>query len=533
MKKRTLILQEELITFLLDPLSYPCPPKRIRLVQTHASYVFLSFPYVYKVKKEVNFGFLDFSSLENRRYYSEREVVLNRRLCPEIYLGVIPIYLRAGKLTFEEGDKVVEYAVKMRKLQDRYFMPRLLRHGQVTTMDIDRIVSKLKDFYEAGKPAQKISRWGRIEKLKISTDENFDQTRHFVGLTISRPAFEAIISYTSDFYTRNVKLFNSRLRGHKIRDCHGDLHLEHIHLAPKTLSIYDCIEFNDRFRYIDVANDMAFLAMDFDHHERPDLSQQIVARMADALHDSEMLRLMDFYKCYRACVRGKVESFHQARAEVPETERKKSRMQAKRYFRLALRYAVCGSKPTVFIVMGRIACGKSTLATALGRELGCEVISSDRMRKELAAVPLYQRGEESARRRVYSEAMTKDTYKTLFQCAENELDRHASVILDATFGRRQHRDEIRRLLDSKGANYRFIEAQAPGDVVKRRLEQRECATHEISDARLENFEMLARSYEAPSEIRTDRCLRVATDRPATVTIAGVLKELAAFESTSP
>jgi uncharacterized protein len=532
MEQSTSVAQDELIAFLLDPESYPYHPKRVRLVQTHASYVFLGFPYVYKVKKKVNFGFLDFSSLENRRYYSEREVILNRRLCPEIYLGVIPISLSAGKLIFGEGEEVVEYAVKMRKLQDQYFMLRLLHRDQVTTQDLDRIVSRLKDFYEAERPTQKITKWGRIEKLKISTDENFDQTRVFVDLTISRAAFEAIVLYTAAFYARNAELFKARVRGHKIRDCHGDLHLEHIHLAPKALSIYDCIEFNDRFRYIDVANDVAFLAMDFDHHKRPDLSREIAARMADALRDNEMLRLMDFYKCYRAYVRGKVESFHQARAEVPETEKKKSRMQARRYFRLALQYAVCGSKPTVLIVMGRIASGKSTLAHALGRELGCEVISSDRVRKELAGVPLYERDEKSARL-LYSEAMTKETYKILFQCAASQLDRHASVILDATFGRRQHRDELSRLLDSKGATYRFIEAQAPDEVLKRRLEQREGATHEISDARLENFETLTRSYEEPSEVRFDHCLRIATNRPATVITEETLKKLVLAGSTSP
>ena len=239
MEQRNLGAQDELITFLLDPESYPHRPKRVRLVQTHASYLFLGFPYVYKVKKKVNFGFLDFSSLENRRYYSEREVILNRRLCPEIYLGVIPISIRAGKLTFEEGEKIVDYAVKMRKLQDRYFMLRLLRRDQVTTRDLDRIVSKLKDFYEAETPTQKITKWGRIEKLKISTDENFDQTRVFIGVTISGATFEAIVFYTAAFYARNAELFNSRVRGHRIRDCHGDLHLEHIHLAPKALSIYD------------------------------------------------------------------------------------------------------------------------------------------------------------------------------------------------------------------------------------------------------------------------------------------------------
>ena len=527
----TSVAQDQLIAFLLDPDSYPHHLKRVSLVQTHASYVFLCFPYVYKVKKKVNFGFLDFSSLENRRYYSEREVILNRRLCPEIYLGVIPISLIAGKLTFAKGEKVVEYAVKMRKLQDQYFMLRLLERDQVRTQDLDRIVSKLKDFYQTETPTQKITKWGRIKKLKISTDENFDQTRVFVGLTISRAAFEAIVLYTAVFYTRNAQLFQSRLRGHRIRDCHGDLHLEHVHLAPKALSIYDCIEFNDRFRYIDVANDVAFLAMDFDHHKRPDLSREIARRMADALRDDEMLRLMDFYKCYRAYIRGKVESFHQARAEVPETENKKTRLQAKRYFRLALRYAVCGSKPTVLIVMGRIASGKSTLARALGRELGCEVISSDRVRKELAGVPLYQKDEESARR-LYSEATTKVTYAALFQGAASQLDRDATVILDATFGCRRHREELSRLLDSKGATYRFIEAQAPNEVLKRRLEQREDATHEISDARLEDFETLTRSYEPPSEVGVDHCFVVATDRPAPVTIEETLEKLvlAGFKS---
>ena len=239
MEQRTSVAQDELIAFLLDPESYPHHPKRVRLVQTHASYVFLGFPYVYKVKKKVNFGFLDFSSLENRRYYSEREVILNRRLCPEVYLGVIPISILAGKLTFGEGEKVVEYAVKMRKLRDQYFLLRLLQHDQVTMKDLDRIVSKLKDFYEAETPTQKITKWGRIKTLKVSTDENFDQTRAFIGITISRAAFSAIVLYTAVFYTRNAQLFKSRVSGHRIRDCHGDLHLEHIHLAPKALSIYD------------------------------------------------------------------------------------------------------------------------------------------------------------------------------------------------------------------------------------------------------------------------------------------------------
>jgi predicted kinase len=188
----------------------------------------------------------------------------------------------------------------------------------------------------------------------------------------------------------------------------------------------------------------------------------------------------------------------------------------------------------MLIIMGRVASGKSTLANALGHELGCEVISSDRARKELAGVPLYQRGEESARGRLYSEAMTEKTYKTLFQYAASRLDRHASLILDATFSRSKHRNELIRLLDSKGVAYRFIEAQAPDEVIKRRLEHRQEATHEISDARLENFEMLTRAYEAPSQTRAHYYLQVATDQPVAVTIAETLKKLvlAGFESAA-
>jgi uncharacterized protein len=535
MKKISSISQAEIIAFLRDPQSYPDHPKQIRFVQTHASYLFMGSSYVFKVKKKVNFGFLDFSSLKSRRYYSEREVILNRRLCPDIYLGVVPISLSAGKLKFGKGEKVVEYAVKMRKLQDRYFMLRLLRLDQITMKDLDRIVLRLSDFYESERPNQKITKWGRIENLKISTGENFDQTRAFVGVTISSEAFEAIAQYTSLFYSRKGGLFKARVRERRIRDCHGDLHLEHIHLAPKTLSIFDCIEFNDRFRYIDVASDVAFLAMDFDHHDRHDLSRKIISRMAESLGDNGMLGLIDFYKCYRAYVRGKVESFQQARAEEPKNEQQKSRGQAERYFRLSLRYALFGSEPTVLAVMGRAASGKSTLADGLGRELGLKVISSDRTRKELARVPLFQRAKGAARRSLYSEAMTNETYKKLFQHAKTQLDQHASLILDATFSRRRYRDELRQMLDSRRATYWFIEAEAPDEVVKQRLEQRKGATHVVSDARLRDFEMLMRSYEAASEIDTHHCLHVATDRPTAVTIAQVLKELvqARFEANSP
>ena len=365
-----------------------------------------------------------------------------------------------------------------------------------------------------------------MEKLEISTDENSRQTEDFIGFTISRPAFETIRFYTSNFYLRHADLFESRIRERRIRNCHGDLHLEHIHISPTTLSIYDCIEFNDRFRCIDVANDVAFLAMDLDFHGRPDLSRQFTGRIMEALNDRGMRCLMDFYKCYRAYVRGKVESFHQSIPGPPERERRESRARAGRYFRLALQYVVRGSEPMVLIAMGRAASGKSTLARSVGRELGWEVFSSDYIRKKLAGVPLYKRCGPVVRRRLYSKAMTRRTYDMLLQSAINRSKERRSLIIDATFSSRQHRDELRQKLGALGVAYCFIETQASQETLKKRLTEREGATDEISDARLEDFEMLTQSYEAPAEIGQRRLIAMDTERPLEATVVETLKALA-------
>ena len=199
--EKTIFNRERLLAFLLDRRSYPHRPRSVQLVETHASYVFVAPPFVYKVKKPVNYGFLNFSTLEKRHHFCEREVSLNRRLCPDVHLGVNRIFLCQGRLTFEDRGKVVEYAIRMRKLEARYFLSRLLKRNEVGSGELDRIVSALTAFYESQKPTDAIVKWGRVEKLKISTRENFRQVKSFLGATISTPAFQAIRFYTDDFYT--------------------------------------------------------------------------------------------------------------------------------------------------------------------------------------------------------------------------------------------------------------------------------------------------------------------------------------------
>jgi aminoglycoside phosphotransferase family enzyme/predicted kinase len=516
----------------LNPHSYPHRPKRVRLMQTHASFVFLAPPFVYKVKKPVNFGFLNFSTLEKRRHFCEREVALNRRLSPAMYLGVVPISVRGGRFVFGDGDEVVEYAVKMRKLSDGHFLDGLIARGAVGPRDIDRIAAVLTTFYRAQQPTAEVGTWGRIKTLKISTDENFRQTESFIGQTLSRPAFEAIRAFTHGFYSRHARLFAARLRERWIRDCHGDLHLEHIHLTPRALHIYDCIEFNDRFRYVDVASDVAFLAMDLDDKGRPDLARHFVAKMAAGLRDPGMLSLMDFYKCYRAYVRGKVESLHSVARAAPDVERQASVERARDYFRLALRYAVSGSRPLVIVVMGRIASGKSSLAVGLAGELGWEVVSSDRVRKEMAGLPLYERTSEAARARHYSNAMTARTYSRLFAEAEAAARSHRGIVLDATFATRAHREQMRARFDRRGLAWCVIEAHADDRTVQRRLREREARPEEISDARLDNFTALARLYQPPVELPKSQCMRVPTTVPPEATLTAALTALARRQITS-
>jgi aminoglycoside phosphotransferase family enzyme/predicted kinase len=499
------------------------------LVQTHASFVFIAPPFVFKVKKPVNFGFLNFSSLEKRRHFCEREVTLNRRLSPAVYLGVVPIMERDGRFSFGGTGKIVEYAVQMRRLSERHFLDRRVERDEVVPGDLQRLVRILKRFYEAQHPSEEIEAWGRIDRLRISTDENFRQTREFIGQTLSRPAFDTIHFYTDQFYRHHARLFASRTKEKRIRDCHGDLHLEHIHVTPRALHIYDCIEFNDRFRYVDVANDAAFLAMDLDYEGRPDLARYFTTQMASALHDEGMPRLMDFYKCYRAYVRGKVESLHSVAHAAPEKERQASAERARRYFRLALQYAVAGSQPMVLAVMGCIASGKSTLAQALGTELGWEVCSSDHLRKKMAGFPLYKRGSAAARRRLYSSAMTGKTYDRLLATAEAQVQKGHGVILDATFARREHRELFVEHFGKRGIAWRFIEAQASNATVKQRLRVRAAKSDQVSDARLEDFVMLTRLYESPAELSRDRLVKVRTSGPLAQTVTKALHRLVGLQ----
>jgi len=322
----------------MKPGAYDEEPGQIELTQTHISFVFLTRNFVYKVKKAVNLGFLDFTTLEKRRFFCEKELELNRRLCGDMYLEVVPINRSRSSIIKIKGEgETVEYAVKMKRMPQEKMMSRLLEEKKVDSKLIDRIAKIIADFHSRAETNKRISQFGSLAIIETNWKENFDQTSEFVDKTISMENFRLIRERIDDFMKNNVSFFEKRMAEGRVRDCHGDIHSGNIFVTDQ-IYIFDAIEFNERFRYSDVASDIAFLAMDLDFKERTDLSDFFVKRYVKYSGDQELMRLLPFYKCYRAYVRGKVTSFKLKDTSVGGEEKKTAKKEAKAYFKLATTY---------------------------------------------------------------------------------------------------------------------------------------------------------------------------------------------------
>jgi uncharacterized protein len=515
------VSEEEMIAFLSDPTTYPHRPETARVIQTHISYVALVPPYVYKVKKAVNLGFLDFSSLARRRHFCEEEVRLNRRMCRDVYEAVVPISRTEHGLALECDKDVVEFAVRMKLLEDGCFLHQLVARDPASTEHLDRVSERLAGYYCGQSSSPALAEWGKIEKLQISTSENFEQIEPFVGTLLTAPALTVIRHYTNQFFYAQELLLNRRRAEGHILDGHGDLRLEHIHVTEEAVSIFDCVEFSERLRCVDTASDVAFLAMDLDYQDRQDLASRFVQHISKELSDPDLHKLLDFYKCYRACVRGKVEGMRSQESQVNAQERQASRDQAVRYFQLALNYATAGSDPMVLVIMGRIGSGKSAVAELLSQALGWSVESSDRTRKRLAE-PAKLRGA------LYSKRMTGITYDKLLHIARDRARSGNSTILDATFGEKIRRDQLRSALRSDGVAYCFMELTAPESLLKHRLEKRVDATAHGSDARRQDFDGINARYEQPDALEDAFHRQVDAAGPIEATVHEILMHLAAY-----
>jgi aminoglycoside phosphotransferase family enzyme len=332
-----MLIQKQVVEALMKPEAYDEETGDIELVQTHISFVFLTRNIVYKVKKAVNLGFLDFTTLEKRRFFLEKELELNRRLCGDMYLEVVPVN-KSDAIKIKGEGETVEYALKMKRMPQEKMMSTLLEKNKVNDRLVGRIAKIIAEFHSKAETNRRISEFGSLATIETNWKENFAQTEEFIGKTISTEDFKFIRERVEDFMKKNVSLFEKRMAEDRVRDCHGDIHSGNIFVTDG-IYIFDAIEFNERFRYSDIAADAAFLAMDLDFRERTALSNFFVEKYVEYSGDQELISLLPFYKCYRAYVRGKVVSFKLKDPNVGREEKTASKKEAKAYFKLASIYS--------------------------------------------------------------------------------------------------------------------------------------------------------------------------------------------------
>jgi uncharacterized protein len=510
---------------LCRPAAYPHPVERVELRETHISWVFLAGSYAYKAKKPVDFGFLDFSSLERRAADARAELALNRRLCRDVYRGLSHIVERDAAFFVDGTGRRVEPLVRMRRLPEAGMLPNLLAHQAVTPALVRRIATRLARFHARAATGPGVDEYGGPAQVRDNWRENFRQVAPFEGRTITAVANDAIRGYVDRFMTEHRATFEARVKDGRVRDGHGDLHAGSICVEGRHLWLFDCLEFSRRYRCADVAAEVAFLAMDLDHYGRADLAWTFVDAYVEASGDAGVRPLLPFYACYRAYVRGKVRSLRLTEPGLAAGQVEAIEEEARSYFDLARSYVGWLARPTLVVVMGLPASGKTTLARAAAGRLGLVHLSSDLVRKELAGVPPTAHQPDQFGHGLYAAASTRRTYATLRRRAARWLRRGRSVVLDATFGNPAERSTLVGFARRLRAPLRVVECCVDEAELQRRLAARQADPLAVSDARPEVWPRLRAAYIDPIEL--DDRLPVDTSAPLAEQVAAVLGRLVA------
>lgn len=518
---------EETCRAFLNPSFYPHPVRQIERRDTHISTVFLTGDWAYKLKKPVDFGFLDFSTIEKRLHCCRQEVALNGRLSHGVYLSVEAVRRDdEGRLGLEGDGELVEVAVKMRQLPDEASLQALLmkEKGRGGRPDVDlepravKLGRLLAGFYLGSPRSPSIDHFGEPEVIAYNVEENFQQIDPFADQLLPLDRWELVREVSRAFLEFSRPLFDKRVAEGRIHDGHGDLRPDHIYLLDP-IQVIDCIEFNDRFRYGDAASDLSFLHMELERLGYSALSRTILDAYVDAAKDFDLYALIDFYAAYRAVVKVKVACLRWS--ELDETAEKETvQHEAQDYLSLAFRFALQFSRPTLWVCCGLPASGKSYLARALAEALSLTMVQSDRLRKEREGIAVsdsvivgYAEGLYRLERRQY-------VYGAMLAVAQEELKHGRSVILDGSFSRRRWRDDARQLALDCDTNLIFLECACGEADIRERLVQRE-ASGGVSDARLQHLQKMMEEFEPTNELAPSEHVVVNTCRPFDQSMAGV------------
>ncbi len=469
------------------PETYPHPVTDIKMIQTHASWVFLSGDFAYKFKKPVNFGFMDFSTLAKRKYYCEQELKLNRRLAPTLYLDVLPVYQHGDIYNFNASGKIVDYCLKMIRFRQSDLFDRKLLQNELEPKWMDQLAEYVARFHDQAE-INLDTDFDHASLLASHLRDNLAMATEHVGLVIAPESLQSLSSFISTELTVKQELLKQRQSDRHVRHCHGDLHFRNITLVDDKPVLFDCIEFNDAYRIIDTMNDVAFLVMDCDAHMRPDLGMRFLSRYLEYSGDYSGLALLPIYLLYRASVRGKVACI--LADELPPEQQQPQWHEAQKYFALATRYTR-PVKPVLFAIGGLSGSGKSHLAL-----LGCGpqravIIRSDATRKRIAAD--YPDLEQ------YGRDMHVHTYRAMFDAARCVLKAGFSVILDATFLHPDSRKQVRKLAKTCRVLLHFYWLDIEPETLKNNILRRQQTGYDISDADLDVLKRQLDEYRRPEE----------------------------------
>lgn len=505
-------MSNELIASLQNPQVYTHTTQEFHVYETHISWVVLTGEYAYKIKKPVNFGFLDFSSLEQRRYFCEQEVKLNQRLAPDLYLEVVPISGTCAQPLLGDTRQVFEYAIKMRQFDPKLVLNEVQARGELEIHHMQDLATKLADFHQKIARADASFTLGTPAQVWAPMLQNFQQIEPLLSDAQDKQQMQQLAAWAQETYQRLQPLLTERLAQGFVRECHGDVHLANVTLIDDEVKIFDCIEFNDEFRWIDVISEIAFIIMDLEDRGLDAYAHSFLNAYLEITGDYAGLALLDFYKAYRAMVRAKINLFCVADPQASDTQKAAALANYRSYAQLAESYTQLKS-PYLLLTLGVAGSGKSTLSAYVLQQLGGIRLRSDVERKRLFGLAADAKSHSELAAGIYTQEATEKTYAHLAQTAQALLQAGYSVTLDATHLRRWQRDAMRQVAENLGLPALVIVLQAPLDILEARIRKRALRKGEASEATLEVLHQQLAQLEPLTPEEEIYALHVDTEAP--------------------
>lgn len=473
---------EKLILALQDPTVWPDSSERVELVETHISWVFLTRDFAWKIKKPVEFDFLDFSTLDRRKQFCDEELQLNRRTAPELYLGVVPI---CGTIDVPEIDgtgEPFEFAVKMRRFDDAGLLSRLAIEKRLTPALIDHLAETIAEFHGTIRRAGNESDYGRPEHILQDASDNFVAIEQLAnGDKIHEAAVRQLKAWTIAEGQSLTATLTRRRKDGFVRECHGDLHLRNIVEIDGRPCLFDCVEFNARFRWVDVISEIAFLVMDLEEHGEERFARRLLDRYLERTGDYGGLKVLPFYLVYRAMVRAKVDLIRLCDRTHSAAQRRVFLNEFGEYVSIADRDAQ-RTQPSLLIMHGLSGSGKTAVSQRILEESQAIRIRSDIERKRLHGIAETDRVSGAAANRLYSPQATRRTYAHLASVATTVIEAGFPAIVDATFLKAEERAQFRELALTLGVPFRIIACTASEDKLLARVSFRSAVDQDASDA---------------------------------------------------